>query len=606
MKPETWSRAIEIARWLRRRAENVAALLLLVMFLCFILQIVARYVFNYPLGWTDEASVLCWIWCTLWGAAFVLREKDEVRFDIFYSTASEKTRCVFTVITGVAAIVLFAIALPAVISYVTFLKVERSAYLGIRLDYLYSIYIVFSVGRHRSLCRADLARHSRPSARHPDRKRVGAMTSPFGLCICAILGLGLLGLPIGYSMIAGSILYLLLAGLDLGTSAEQILNGLYNSYVLLAVPLFLFSAELMNVSKMTDQLLRFCDMLVGRFRGGLGHINIVQSIIFAGMSGSAIADLAATGPHQHRHDDAQQPLPGQLCGRGHRGIGGDRADHPAVDPDGALRADFGCVRRLSVSRRRHSGPSDGARADGRSTPFRRTGTTFRSRSRSRCANGRASPGRDACAADAGHPARRNLRRRHDADRGRRGRRRLCVSRRRASGIATSRCATPIRRCSTARASTASIGMLIAGALVFNYVVTIEQIPETVKGLLAGYDLSPLMFLFWVNVILLVLGCLLEGSTIILVILPIFIPTAKALGIDLVHFGVVAVFNIMIGLITPPYGLLLFIISAISGAPLRTIIRDTMPFVSAMIVALAIITFIPETVLWLPRLLGYKG
>jgi hypothetical protein len=99
-------------------------------------------------------------------------------------------------------------------------------------------------------------------------------------------------------------------------------------------------------------------------------------------------------------------------------------------------------------------------------------------------------------------------------------------------------------------STASIGMLIAGALAFNYVVTVEQIPETVKGLLAGYHLSPLMFLFWVNVILLVLGCLLEGSTIILVILPIFIPTAKALGIDLVHFGVVTVFNIMIGLITP--------------------------------------------------------
>jgi C4-dicarboxylate transporter, DctQ subunit len=145
VKPETWSRATEIARWLRRRAENVAVLLLLAMFLCFILQIVARYVFNYPLGWTDEASVLCWIWCTLWGAAFVLREKDEVRFDIIYSTASKKTRRVFTVITGMATVVLFAIALPAVISYVTFLKVERSAYLGIRLDYLYSIYIVFSV-----------------------------------------------------------------------------------------------------------------------------------------------------------------------------------------------------------------------------------------------------------------------------------------------------------------------------------------------------------------------------------------------------------------------------------------------------------------------------
>ena len=127
-----------------------------------------------------------------------------------------------------------------------------------------------------------------------------------------------------------------------------------------------------------------------------------------------------------------------------------------------------------------------------------------------------------------------------------------------------------------------------------------------KGLLAGYDFTAWAFLFWVNIILLVLGCLLEGSTIILVVLPIFIPTAKALGIDLVHFGVVAVFNIMIGLVTPPYGLLLFIISAISGAPLRHIIRDTMPFVIAMIVALAIITFIPETVLWLPKMMGYKG
>ncbi len=144
-KPDRWSQAITAGRWLRRRAENISALLLLAMFLCFILQITARYVFNYPLGWTDEVSVLCWIWCTLWGAAFVLREKDEVRFDIIYSAASEKTRRIFTIITGVAAIALFGIALPAVFSYVTFLKVERSAYLGIRLDYLYSIYLLFSL-----------------------------------------------------------------------------------------------------------------------------------------------------------------------------------------------------------------------------------------------------------------------------------------------------------------------------------------------------------------------------------------------------------------------------------------------------------------------------
>ena len=143
--PDRWLQAIAGGRWLRRRAENVSALLLLAMFVCFIIQIAARYVFNYPLGWTDEVSVLCWIWCTLWGAAFVLREKDEVRFDIIYSAASENTRRIFTIITGIAAIALFGIALPAVFSYVTFLKVERSAYLGIRLDYLYSIYLLFSL-----------------------------------------------------------------------------------------------------------------------------------------------------------------------------------------------------------------------------------------------------------------------------------------------------------------------------------------------------------------------------------------------------------------------------------------------------------------------------
>jgi len=155
-------------------------------------------------------------------------------------------------------------------------------------------------------------------------------------------------------------------------------------------------------------------------------------------------------------------------------------------------------------------------------------------------------------------------------------------------------------------TTASIGMLIAGALVFNYVITVENIPEGVKALLAGWDLSPVGFLIFVNVLLLLLGCVLEGTAILLIVVPVFIPTAQALGIDLVHFGVVVVVNIMIGLITPPYGLLLFIMANISGEPLRDIVRDTLPFLFAMIVALAIMTFVPETVLWLPRLFGYQG
>lgn len=133
------------ARWLRRRADDVCGLLLVAMFLCFMIQIISRYVFNYPLGWPDEMSVILWTWGTLWGAAFCLSEKDEVRFDIFYSSMSEKVRARFAVISGIICIVLFAISLPATWAYVTFLKVEKSAYLGIRLDYLYSIYVAFAL-----------------------------------------------------------------------------------------------------------------------------------------------------------------------------------------------------------------------------------------------------------------------------------------------------------------------------------------------------------------------------------------------------------------------------------------------------------------------------
>jgi C4-dicarboxylate transporter DctM subunit len=119
-------------------------------------------------------------------------------------------------------------------------------------------------------------------------------------------------------------------------------------------------------------------------------------------------------------------------------------------------------------------------------------------------------------------------------------------------------------------------------------------------------MSPMMFLLIVNIILLVLGCVLEGTTILLVIVPVLIPTAQHLGVDMVHFGVVVVVNIMLGLITPPYGLLLFIMTNIAGVPLKDLVRDVMPFLIAMIAALALITFVPDLVLFLPRLFGYQG
>ena len=119
--------------------------------------------------------------------------------------------------------------------------------------------------------------------------------TPFGWAIAAIVVLSLLGLPVGHAMIAGSLLYFWVKGVDMGTAAEQLLNGMYTSYLLLAIPLFILAAEFMNSGSIMDRLLRFCNALVGRFRGGMAQVNVVQSIVFAGMSGSALADAAGSG-----------------------------------------------------------------------------------------------------------------------------------------------------------------------------------------------------------------------------------------------------------------------------------------------------------------------
>lgn len=138
-------RLIAVAHWLRHRAENVAVALLAVMFGTFILQIVFRYVLNDPLGWSEELIITTWLWTVLWGAAFTVKETEEIRFDIIYSQISERMRRVFTVITGLALVLMYAISLPAAYSYVSFMKVEHSAYLRVPLNWMYSVFIIFAV-----------------------------------------------------------------------------------------------------------------------------------------------------------------------------------------------------------------------------------------------------------------------------------------------------------------------------------------------------------------------------------------------------------------------------------------------------------------------------
>ena len=133
-------------RFLAARSQEVAGLLLVVLFLSFVVQVVARYVFNWPVGWTVELQSICWLWLILWASALVLRDQEEIRFDIVYAGARPGTRRVFRIVSASALVALYGVSLPAAYDYVSFMKIEKSPYLDIPYDWLFSIYIVFAVG----------------------------------------------------------------------------------------------------------------------------------------------------------------------------------------------------------------------------------------------------------------------------------------------------------------------------------------------------------------------------------------------------------------------------------------------------------------------------
>jgi C4-dicarboxylate transporter DctM subunit len=427
----------------------------------------------------------------------------------------------------------------------------------------------------------------------------------FGLALGLITFTAFMGLPIGLAMITGSILYLFMRGQDMGITAEQLLNGMYTNYIMLAVPMFILAAEIMNSGTMSARLLDWCNAIVGRFRGGLAQVNILQSIVFAGMSGSAIADAAGSGKimqYMMTKDGKYTPSYAAALTAITAVIG------PIIPPSipmilyalvadtsigflflggvvpGLLMAGVVMVQVAVTARMRNFPvePPVPLRQLPRMTWDALPVLLMPAVLMYGIYGGVTTP-TEAAAVAAFYA--------------------LMVS---VFGYRAVSLAELYRSVLNSAKTTASIGMLIAGALVFNYVVTIENIPRAISATLLAWELDPVTFLIVVNLLLLLLGCVLEGTTILLVIVPVLIPAAQALGIDMVHFGVVVVVNIMLGLITPPYGLLLFIMTRIAETTMRELIADVMPFLFGLIVALGIITFVPETVLWLPKMFGYAS
>jgi tripartite ATP-independent transporter DctM subunit len=430
------------------------------------------------------------------------------------------------------------------------------------------------------------------------------MSPGFLLCLATLFGLSAIGAPIAISMIVAAIVYLAITGQDLGLASEQILQGLYTSFILLAVPLFIVAANIMNAGTISDRLLGFCIALVGRFRGGLGHVNVVASLIFSGMSGSAIADAAGIG----KIIIQMMTREGRYTPGFAAAITAASATIGPIIPPSIPMVMYALVSDTSIGYLFLGGILPGLLMGGALMAIiailaARKGFAVETPPPLRAMPkltlqafpalmmpvillfgiyGGATTPTEAAAVAAAYALilaavfYRSL------------------SLRSLYGILSN----------SARSSSA-VGLVIGAALIFNFIVASENIPSAVAEVLRSIELSPIAFLLMVNLLLLGLGCILDAATILLVIVPLFIPACRALGIDLVHFGVVVVVNTMIGLITPPYGILLFVINATTGIALRDMIREIVPFFCALLVALMLITLIPDIVLFLPGQFGYR-
>lgn len=429
------------------------------------------------------------------------------------------------------------------------------------------------------------------------------MTSALTVLVLVLVAGMVLRMPIGFSMLASGIAYLVVKQQDVGLMAEQVGNGLYNSYVLLAVPLFVFAANIMNAGTVSERIFDFCRILVGRLRGGLAQVDILVSVVFSGMSGSAIADAAGPGLVTIR-----QMLRKPEYSRGFAGavVVASATLGPIVPPSipmiiyalvsgasvgalflagivpGVLMALLMMLVVHFIAVKRNMPREDkiplkewpaiiyrGALP--LSMPIVLLGGIY---------SGAFTP-TEAAAVAALHA--------------------LIL-------------AAVVYRALSWRAfwgvvlestrSSAVITLILAGSFMLNYAFTAEGVPQAMAAWVDSMDLSQVYFLLLVNVMFLVLGCFLDVSVLLLVFVPMLLPAVKLLGIDLVHFGVLVVLNMMIGLITPPFGMLLFVTKALTGIPIGEMMKEGWPFLFMLFALLLSLTFFPQIVLWLPETMGY--
>ena len=371
--------------------------------------------------------------------------------------------------------------------------------------------------------------------------------------IFVLFSMAALGAPVAYAILSGVIVYLGVAGQDLAIAGETMVQRLFDGFLLLAVPLFIVTANIMNAGTISDRLLNFCVAVVGRFRGGLGHVNVMASLIFSGMSGSAVADAAGIGKLV-----IEMMVKSGRYSRGYAAaITAATATIGPIIPPSIPMVLYALVSNTSIGSLFLAGILPGLimgavligmntlisyrRDFGKEEPVplkKLPMITLKSFPAllmpvillTCIYSGVTSPTEAAAIA-------------------------ALYAFILAAGFYRALTIKSLYQLFVESArSSASVALVIGASMILTYVVVKENVPQTLSALLAGAEISPIIFLLLINLLILLVGCILDATVIILVIVPLFIPTCEALGIDLVHFGVLVVVNSMIGLITPPYGM----------------------------------------------------
>jgi tripartite ATP-independent transporter DctM subunit len=409
----------------------------------------------------------------------------------------------------------------------------------------------------------------------------------------------ILNIPVTYGMLAAGAFYLIFNAGDLGLIVSQTMGMLFTGYVLMAVPLFIFTANIMNSGKVTDAMFDFSKAIVGRRKGALALVNIVLSLIFSGMTGSAIADAAGIGKMEIAAMDKDGYDKPFSCA-----ITSASATIGPIFPPSIPFVIYGMLSGTSIGDLFLGGMVPGVAiaillaiyvsyiAKKRNYP---PGNKFGGkefwRTTFKALPALLTPGillagiytgvmtpTEAGAVAALYALL------------------ISIFAYRVMGF------KDFLKCIKDTAvSSGQITILTGAAGVFSYLVAKERIPDMLSGVFMSISQNPIVFLMAVNVLFLILGMFLDTAVLQFVFLPMIIPIAKALNVNMVQFGVMTSLNMMIGLSTPPFGFLLFVTAAISNTPYAKIVKEIMPMIALLIVLLLAITFVPEIVTFIPSL-----